>query len=614
MQKPGVIFERLLSLGRPLANALAHQRYQRRLRRGQAAGEYRYQFGPCPPLSPLVEVFLPATVSQEQAIAWCTRQTLPEIAACGHASDGKQLWRYVAPGAAELPAPAGWFAAPGVLPDSYPSHLESCLLVAAAEDVDAVVLRERIPGSAEGTVQAADILDSPGLRPYCLFKTGSYRYDAATDSVMACGERQLVKLIGTQVDLPSDSDHFGPLRRGPYLSGVPLGPRLDLGVRDAARLGRQGNQTARPGLLVLTCFLARGGAEQTLFDTLMVLKERFELAIVTLAPHRSNLGDRRQDFAQITDRIYCFGDLVHPAVMYGMLCALLDSLATQIIYNANGTTIFYELAPRLKAERSELRIIDHLYDHRVGYIDRYERKLLAAVDACVAENRRIAQVLVAERGWPAQRVPVIWPCGRPPGVFPAPSERAAVRGTLRRELAIAEHDLVFLTAARMHPQKRPLDLVALAERVSDLGKVQFLVVGGGDLAADLDAAIAAAPGARIRRLDFRTDIPNLIVAADIGCLVSEYEGLPVFMLECLQMGRPFLATAVGDMGEVLRKTGAGLLVETPGDMEALEAAVRRFTDADERARCGERALAAAPDFDVASCAEAYADVFLGQNR
>ena len=116
--------------------------------------------------------------------------------------------------------------------------------------------------------------------------------------------------------------------------------------------------------------------------------------------------------------------------------------------------------------------------------------------------------------------------------------------------------------------------------------------------------------ARIRRLAFRDDIPNLILAADVGCLVSEHEGLPVFMLECLQLGRPFLGTRVGDLGTVLDDTGAGLVVDRPGDLDALEAAVRRLADGDTRSELAERARIAAPRFSVAICADAYARVFL----
>jgi len=342
------------------------------------------------------------------------------------------------------------------------------------------------------------------------------------------------------------------------------------------------------------------------------LDHRYCFSIATLAPHRPTLGDRRTDFLEITDRIYCLGDLVHPDAMTGILVALLDATGAEILYNANGTTLFYDFAPRLKAERPGLRIIDHLYDHRIGYIDRYAPGLENAVDACIAENRPIADVLIGERGWAAHRVPVIWPCGRPEESLPPEGEHDRLRSTIRHELGVDDGDVVILSAARMHPQKRPLDLVALADRVKDLDRLQFILVGGGDLEKEVDRAIEAHPDARIRRLVFRTDIPDLIVASDVGCLVSDHEGLPVFMLECLQLGRPFLGTRVGDLGSVLDETGAGLVVDEPGDLDALELAVRQLADPEHRSALAAKAVAAAPRFSVAVCADAYARAFDGE--
>ena len=155
------------------------------------------------------------------------------------------------------------------------------------------------------------------------------------------------------------------------------------------------------------------------------------------------------------------------------------------------------------------------------------------------------------------------------------------------------------------------DLVELARRVRDLEHVQFLVAGGGDLENEMDRAIKGA-GARIRRLPFRSDIPELIVAADVGCLVSDFEGLPVFMLECLQAGRPFLGTDVGDMGEVLRRTGAGIVVDQPGDLAALEAGVRQLAEADEWAELARHATDAGSQFDPVNCAAAYHRAFMGR--
>jgi len=599
-----------------LRQAVRQRSYRRALADGGPAGELTWVFDPAAPPSPLVELRLPADTDRAQAAAWCARQTLAELTAVGLRADGSAKWR-IEPG----PETTGstrpsWFAAPGGLPDLLPSHLESCMLVAAAEAVDAVVLRQRVDAELESELApfshwlpaaAAD-----QARDDALYADGSWRYDPASDTVSATRNDLLVKVIDANGvgAVERDGTTFNLHRRGPYLASHDLGPILEVPVRDAARLHRRPVSLARPTVLVTVPFLARGGAEHTLFETMRELSPQFDFAIATLAPHRPEIGDRRGVFRAITERIYCLGDLVHPAAMYGMLVALIDSTNATVLDNANSTTLVHDFAPRLKADRPDLRIVDHLYDHRVGYIDRYTPELLDSVDACVAENHRIAQVLTTERGWPAERTPVIWPCGRPPTAFPPESERARVRRWVRTEFGIDAGDLIILTAARMHSQKRPLDLVKLAERVRDLEHVHFLLVGGGELEDEVDEAIIYSR-ARIRRLPFRNDIPELIVGSDVGCLVSEFEGLPVFMLECLQASTPFLGTDVGDMGEVLRRTGAGIVVDQPGDLAALEAGVRRMADPDEWARLARNAGDAGPQFVPAACAAAYGAAFLG---
>jgi glycosyltransferase involved in cell wall biosynthesis len=596
---------------RAVRGLLDRRRYRRALARGEPAGDLDWVFDPAPPPPPLVEVRLPADVDRESSLAWRRRQTLPELRVVGLAADGSERWR-IAPDLTDDATTAGWFAAPGCLPELDPAHLESCLLVAAAEVVDAVVLGTGSLAPLEVEIRNARQAAEPPLRELALYSAGSWAWQSAADRVVPTRDRLLAKVVdhrgvGT---LGRDRATYTEARRGPYLASFSLGPTLHVGVRDAAALGRRSRVRERPTVLVTVPFLARGGAEHTLFETMRELAGRFDFAIATLAPHRPELGDRRADFRTLTERIYCLGDLVHPSAMFGMLVALIDSLGVDVLYNANSTTLFYEFAPRLRRERPAVRIVDHLYDHEVGYIDRYTPELLGWIDACVAENHRVAEVLTTQRGWPADRVPVIWPCGRSRRAFPAPDTQDEVRRRVRAELGVDRDDVVILTAARMHPQKRPLDLVELARRVRDLDRLCFLVVGGGDLEAEVDRTIATS-GARIRRLPFRDDVPELITASDVGCLVSDFEGLPVFLLECLQAGRPFLGTDVGDMGDLLRRTGAGIVVDVPGDLSSLEAAVRRLLDADERARLATRAASMASRFDPAVCAAAYGDVLLG---
>lgn len=63
---------------------------------------------------------------------------------------------------------------------------------------------------------------------------------------------------------------------------------------------------------------------------------------------------------------------------------------------------------------------------------------------------------------------------------------------------------------------------------------------------------------------------------------SEFEGLPVAVLEAMCLGRPIVATSVGGVPSVIRDGDTGLLVP-PGDPAALAAAVRSLLDDPARA-------------------------------
>lgn len=582
----------------PLVNrGLRTLRYRTRLGRGQPDGTIRYNtIGGDP--SHGWSVTLCSTLDPEEIYRWTTAQTLENIEVTDQ-TRANPGW-FLAPGKELHPVPPGW--------------LESALLIASTEGVDALALAERVnDGPQDQPASADDLLGAP-WRSLTLFSGKSYRWDPKTDTVQCRQNRLVAKVIGPNGigSAPPHTTADSPLRRGPYLGTQPLAALVEVGLRERLPVEDIDNNDPRPAVLVTAPFLARGGAEHTLFETLKVLQGACRMAFVTLAPHRKELHDRRNDFEGLSPHLFSLGDWVHPDAMVPMLLHLIDRLDIDVLYNVNGTTLFYEFAPRLKAARPNLRIIDHLYDHRIGYIERYrDPGLLKSIDACIAENHPIADELTEKFHWPAERVPVVWSCGRPENRLPPENTRDPLRSDLRDTLGFTDDETVFLTAARMHEQKRPLDIVRLAEAVSDRSDIHFLIVGGGPMEEAIDRAIANAPTAQIQRLPFRTDIPELILACDAGLLVSDFEGLPVFLLECLQLGRPFLGTDVGDMGRVLKDTRAGLIVPTPGDIKALAEAVLNLAEPSMRRKLGSNAMATSENFSPEHCAQQYRKVLFG---
>ncbi len=571
--------------------------YRAQLAHGKSAGEIRYHVITGDP-SQGWSVTLCSKLDLEDVHRWTTAQTLKTIETTDHASPDR-----------------GWFLAPGAaLPTVHPGWLESALLVASTETIDALALAERVNDAPQKLLTSADDLLGTPWRPLTLFSARAYRWDVDSDTVQPHKNTLTAKVIGPNGigSAPTSTSAESALRRGSYLGNRPLPALLKIGLADRLPAVKTDDKESRPGVLITAPFLARGGAEHTLFETLTVLQSTCRMAFATLAPHREELDDRRSDFENLSPHLFSLGDWVHPDAMVPMLLHLIDRLNIDVLYNANGTTLFYDFAPRLKAVRPNLRIIDHLYDHRVGYIERYrDPELLQSIDVCIAENHPIAEALTCKHTWPGDRVPVIWSCGRPNDNLPPKGTRDTIRRDLRLALGFTDDDVVFLTAARMHEQKRPLDLVRLAEAVVDTPGIHFLIVGGGPMEEAVDRAIAQAETTQIRRLPFRTDIPELIAASDAGLLVSDFEGLPVFLLECLQLGRPFLGTDVGDLGRVIRETGAGLVVEEPGDIGALAEAVRKLADRTVRRDFGTHALTAGRRFSPDHCAREYEKVLFG---
>jgi glycosyltransferase involved in cell wall biosynthesis len=85
------------------------------------------------------------------------------------------------------------------------------------------------------------------------------------------------------------------------------------------------------------------------------------------------------------------------------------------------------------------------------------------------------------------------------------------------------------------------------------------------------------------------------------------EGLPLVALEALALGRCLVASAVGELPELLAD-GAGVPVP-PGDPGALSGALAMLENGEIRARIEKNALARARLYDVAAMAGSYASLY-----
>jgi glycosyltransferase involved in cell wall biosynthesis len=169
-----------------------------------------------------------------------------------------------------------------------------------------------------------------------------------------------------------------------------------------------------------------------------------------------------------------------------------------------------------------------------------------------------------ERGYPAARIVVV-----PNGVHApvAPGRKPE----LRRELGLPDSAVVALVVARLRFEKRVPDFVrAIRQARGSNPDIVGVIAGDGPDRSAVQAATAGDAGVHV--LGHRDDVPRLLHAADVFVLASDFEALPMAVLEAMAAGLPILATAVGGIADVVRDGESGLLV-APRDEPAMAAAL-----------------------------------------
>lgn len=162
------------------------------------------------------------------------------------------------------------------------------------------------------------------------------------------------------------------------------------------------------------------------------------------------------------------------------------------------------------------------------------------------------------------------------GPVAAPSLPAATRSAaeVREELHAGDRPLV-LTVARLHSQKGYPTLVAAAQCLAGRQPaLLFLAAGDGPHRAEIAAEIART-NAPVQLLGWRTDMADLLRAADVVVVPSVWEGSPLVVQEALRAGRPLVATAVGGIPSLV---GDGADLVPPGDPAAMADAIARILD------------------------------------
>lgn len=174
------------------------------------------------------------------------------------------------------------------------------------------------------------------------------------------------------------------------------------------------------------------------------------------------------------------------------------------------------------------------------------------------------------------------------------------RADVRAGLGAGPDNVLVGTVANYHPKKDWPNLLRAARLVADAEpRARFCLVGQGPLEAQVHALHRElALGDTVMLPGYRPDAVRLMAGCDIFVLASQWEGLPVALMEAMALGLPIVATAVGGVGELMRD-GVDVLFVPPGDPRSLADAIAALArDPGLRARLGAAAGERAAELDV----------------
>jgi len=210
------------------------------------------------------------------------------------------------------------------------------------------------------------------------------------------------------------------------------------------------------------------------------------------------------------------------------------------VFTAHGWAFTDGVSPRKKKLYKFIEKLMAPLAARIITVSEYDRRL--ALEAGVG---RADRMIAIQNGMP--NLPVIERASRNP-----------------------HHPLRLIMVARIDKQKNQAQLLRALGRLAASNWTLSLVGAGDDthlraLAGQLGIAD------KVSFLGQRSDVPELLAAHDVFCLVSNWEGFPLTIVEAMRAGMPVIASDVGGCKEAIDHGATGFVVPRDGERQIAEA-------------------------------------------
>tara|TARA_B110000090_G_C13379372_1_gene445157 strand:- start:418 stop:1518 length:1101 start_codon:yes stop_codon:yes gene_type:complete len=185
------------------------------------------------------------------------------------------------------------------------------------------------------------------------------------------------------------------------------------------------------------------------------------------------------------------------------------------------------------------------------------------------------------------------------------------RGYSHTELSeICGQDLVgkkvLLQVSAFRPQKDQLTLIRSLEFLDD--NVILVLVGAGELYEETKITVSNLKYKdRVVFLGLCSGVPRLLKSSDVVVLSSKYEGMSLSSIEGMACGRPFVASDVPGLSEIVK--GAGVLFPQGDEKKLAEEISRLLHDKKYYHDVAQKCIARASDYDISRMVQKHVDLY-----
>ncbi len=156
--------------------------------------------------------------------------------------------------------------------------------------------------------------------------------------------------------------------------------------------------------------------------------------------------------------------------------------------------------------------------------------------------------------------------------------------------------------------RKPKDQITLIKALKELPEqYKLLLVGDGPLIeANKELVKELNLQSRVKFLGIRMDVPELLKTSDITVLSSNYEGLSLSSIEAMAAGKPFIASDVPGLREIVKDAG---ILFTKGDYKELANHILDLKDKKYYNKIAGRGERRAKQYDIHKMVEEYIELY-----